>query len=118
MRINRRAIKAHRFAWAAAHGDIPDGMLVLHKCDNPPCVNVDHLFLGTHKDNVDDMDAKMRRVNNQLKGEKCHASKITDKDVIAIRADVRRQVDIASDYGISQASVSKIKLNQAWAHVK
>lgn len=118
LRISGKLIKAHRYAWMRKHGKIPSKALVLHQCDNPKCVNVDHLFLGTHKDNVDDMDAKGRRVNSQLKGEKCHAAKITDADVILIRADDRRQVDIAADFGISQAVVSKIKLKQAWAHVK
>lgn len=118
LRINRKIVKAHRFSWKAAHGDIPDGMLVLHRCDNPPCVNPSHLFLGTHTDNSHDMDAKGRRVNNQAKGAMCHAAKLTDEDIVAIRSDTRRQVDIAADYGVTQSNVSKIKLKQAWAHVK
>jgi HNH endonuclease len=51
---------AHRVAWMLANGEIPDGLCVLHRCDNPPCVNVDHLFLGTHADNVADKMAKGR----------------------------------------------------------
>jgi hypothetical protein len=56
---------AHRVAWELANGPIPDGLLVLHRCDNPPCCNANHLFLGTSKDNADDRDAKGRiaRVN-------------------------------------------------------
>lgn len=54
---------AHRVAWEMANGPIPDGLWVLHKCDNPPCVREDHLFLGTVMDNVADMDAKGRRVS-------------------------------------------------------
>jgi hypothetical protein len=51
---------AHRVAWMLAHGEIPDGLCVLHRCDNPPCINIDHLFLGTHADNVADKMAKGR----------------------------------------------------------
>lgn len=51
-------MKAHRFAWLAAFGDIPEGLHVLHHCDNPPCCNPEHLFLGTHQDNMTDMDSK------------------------------------------------------------
>lgn len=53
-------ILAHRFAWELAHGQVPDGLFVLHRCDNPPCVNVDHLWLGTKGDNNRDTAAKGR----------------------------------------------------------
>ena len=118
LRIGGKLVKAHRYAWSVVNGEIPEGGLILHRCDNPPCVNADHLFLGNHTDNVNDMDAKGRRVNNQPKGSACHAAKLTADAVIAIRADTRRQADIAAAFGISQAVVSKIKLNQSWAHVK
>lgn len=51
---------AHRVAWIEVNGPVPEGLLVLHSCDNPPCVNVEHLFLGTNQDNTDDMLAKGR----------------------------------------------------------
>jgi hypothetical protein len=56
----RRTYRAHRFVWELIHGRIPDGMCVLHRCDNPPCVRPDHLFLGTNQDHTDDMLAKGR----------------------------------------------------------
>jgi hypothetical protein len=54
---------AHRLAWVAEHGPIPSGLFVLHRCDNRPCFNIEHLFLGTQADNLADMDAKGRRVS-------------------------------------------------------
>ncbi len=56
----QRLRRAHRLIWELTHGPIPDGMLVLHRCDNPPCCNIDHLFLGTARDNSRDMIAKGR----------------------------------------------------------
>ena len=61
-RISGKLYRAHRVAWEMANGPVPDGLDVLHKCDNPPCVNVEHLFLGTHTDNMHDMFAKGRKV--------------------------------------------------------
>jgi hypothetical protein len=58
---SNRKVKAHRAAWTVANGQIPPGMQVLHRCDTPPCINPEHLFLGTQADNVRDMDAKGRR---------------------------------------------------------
>jgi hypothetical protein len=61
--------RAHRVAWTKANGEIPDGLWVLHKCDNPACINVDHLFLGTAKDNADDRWAKGRKYVNITEAE-------------------------------------------------
>lgn len=59
-KVDRRNVGIHRMAWALAFGDVPDGLLVLHKCDMRSCVNPQHLFLGTHKDNTADMIKKNR----------------------------------------------------------
>jgi hypothetical protein len=74
--------QAHRIAWTLVCGPIPDGLWVLHKCDTPLCVNVDHLFLGTGKDNSLDMVAKLRGPH----GEGHYNSKLTEPDVLLIRA--------------------------------
>jgi hypothetical protein len=63
--FNKKQQAAHRVAWQIANGEIPKGMLVCHTCDNPPCVNVNHLWLGTHQDNMDDMTVKGRDANSQ-----------------------------------------------------
>ena len=111
---------AHRYSWVAAYGAIPDGMLVCHKCDNPACVNPSHLFLGTALDNMADCKRKWRTgggTKTPLRGESNHRSKLTSADVSRIRADGRPQRAIASEYGVSQALVSKIKLNEIWRHL-
>jgi len=107
--------RAHRVSWRLAFGPIPDGLLVCHKCDVRACINPDHLFLGTHADNVADRDAKGRRI--APRGEESGLSKLTDAEVLAIRADGRRQIDIARDYGIRQTHVSAIKHGVAWRHL-
>jgi hypothetical protein len=68
-RYKRRLMSAHRAAYIHKFGGIPEGMHVLHRCDNPPCINPAHLFLGTHQDNMDDMAAKGRRYKKPKEGE-------------------------------------------------
>lgn len=109
--------KAHRFSWFLAHGKIPDGMLVLHKCDNPPCVRPDHLFLGTPKTNRQDCNSKMRHCY----GQRMHTAKLTEGDVIEIRkADLtnRTRLSIAEEFGISGRQVTAICRRENWKHVK
>jgi hypothetical protein len=68
--LDGKQVQAHRVAWTLQHGPIPDGLHVLHKCDNRYCVNIDHLFLGTAQDNVNDMIAKGRDTYGQNRGER------------------------------------------------
>ena len=100
--------ETHRVAWEVTHGPIPDGMFVCHKCDNPPCVNPAHLFLGTNADNVADMVAKGRGA----KGFRLPHTKLSDEQVREIRelwnARVASQAAIAARFGISQGHVSGI----------
>ena len=84
-RVDGRAavLTTHRAAWLVAYGPIPDGLFVCHKCDNKKCCNADHLFLGTHRDNMQDMFRKGRRV--AARGEESGQAKLTDEQVAEIR---------------------------------
>ena len=111
-----RTVLAHRMAYLLRHGDISDGAIVCHKCDNPKCCNPDHLFLGTHKDNMDDMDKKGRRVVVHVPGELNPNSRITTEDVTAIRNSDLSCRKLAEQFDISKTQVSRIKRNLAWSN--
>ncbi|MER6171321.1 HNH endonuclease [Streptosporangium sp. NPDC001681] len=106
----------HRVAWELANGPIPDGMKVCHRCDNPPCCNPAHLFLGTIADNNADRDQKGRQVS--LQGEEHGSAKLTADQVDAIRelasADVPQEL-IARAVGIHKSHVSLISRGKTWA---
>lgn len=108
-----RSWPAHRVAHKLFVGPVPKNKFVLHNCDNPSCVNPKHLRIGTHQDNMDD-----RRKRGRTKGEKNYNAKLTDAEVRAIRRDTRYQYVIAKDYGVIQATISKIKLGKTWTHIK
>ena len=88
--VGGKVRQAHRVAWEAVHGDIPEGHCVCHSCDNPPCVNVEHLFLGTHRDNMKDMNNKGRRAGPA--GETHHDAKLTDEQVWNVRRNYAYKV--------------------------
>src|SRR5689334_20332193 len=108
---------AHRLSWEIANGPIPNGMCVLHRCDVRSCVNPQHLFLGTHADNVVDKVSKDRHQY----GERSPLAKLTEADVIAIRNAPRYPgfgIDLARRYGISPQNVCNIRHQRGWNHVK
>jgi hypothetical protein len=120
-KVGGKTMLAHRWVFETEKGPIPDGLYVLHHCDNPPCVNPEHLFLGTHQDNMDDRQRKGRTCPPPpTKGSACPWSRLSDADAAIIRhlahCDVN-QPRLAKLYGISQTMVSRIKLRKAWAHV-
>lgn len=106
-------VRAHRLSWELHLGEIPPGVQVLHKCDNPACVNPDHLFLGSHLGNMADRDSKGR----QNKGETHGMVKLTEESVRLIFSDPRRHTEVASEYGISFVTVSDIKRGRSWKHL-
>lgn len=104
------ATTAHRVSWQLAHGPVPPGMHVLHRCDNPPCSNPAHLFLGTHADNMRDMGVKGRRKGRGgIGGEANPGAKLSEAAVAAIRAEHAtgqfKQRDLAAKYKVSQSTI-------------
>lgn len=101
---------AHRVSWEINCGEIPKGMHVLHKCDNPSCVNPHHLFLGTNADNVADKVRKGRTCDNH--GERNPNLKLTDRQVSEIRQRYANgetnQSALGREYGISQTHIGRI----------
>lgn len=109
----RRHKKAHRHAWEITFGQIPLGILVCHHCDNPPCCNPAHLFLGTHSDNSNDKLSKRRQ--DCSRGDAHHSAKLTAEKVGAIlrlRQSGMSLGDIAYLFGVSASSVSAIVLGK------
>ena len=113
-------VLAHRRAYIEQHGPcIPPGWFVLHHCDNRPCKNWQHLFLGQARDNTRDMMEKGRNNCGRISrpGSLNPQAKLTEGMVLAIRADHRKQRPIANDYGVTCALVCKIKRRKIWKHI-
>lgn len=105
-RFNNRHAFAHRVAWELAHGPIPKGKCVCHKCDVPSCVNVEHLFLGTQQDNLADMRSKGRHVFGSRHGN----HKLTDEDVLFIKQNRdMKGIDLARMFKVTPAHISNIR---------
>jgi hypothetical protein len=108
----------HRKAWEDTFGPIPNGFYVCHRCDNPPCWEITHLFVGTQVDNMRDRDVKGRAAPKE--GSENGRARLTDEDVRTIRQRVAAgelQREVAADYGLVQPHVSRIVRRESWAHV-
>ena len=103
---------AHRISYELYIGDIPADVHVLHRCDNPSCVNPAHLWIGNHAKNMRDMGDKGR--SGVFRKEKNSHSKLTQQQVDVIRADERVHRIIALDHGVSYGYVSKLKHRKNW----
>ena len=130
--LNGRKAKAHRVVWQEANGPIPQGMEVCHTCDNPPCVNLDHLWLGTHAENMADMAAKgrsraphgddhwLRLRPGAMRGTRNGRAKLADADITAIRARLvagETKASLARAFGVSESAVRFVANGGTWSHI-
>ncbi len=108
---------AHRASYIITHGGIPYGLQILHRCDNRACVNPDHLFLGTQRDNMRDMVAKGRQGDKARQGTANGRSKLSPEDVAEIRKKHASGVSIsaiAREYGVSRPNIRFIVTRVTW----
>lgn len=113
--LDGRKQLVHRVVWALEHGPIPEGMVVCHHCDNPPCSRIDHLFLGTKRDNSLDCKAKGR--HRPCLGEGNGRARLTSEQVASIRARLgegEKQVVLAREFGMPRQSIWKIAHGKQW----
>ena len=113
----RRQIPAHRLSYLIHRGEIPEGKCVLHRCDNPPCVNPEHLFVGTKLDNARDKVAK----NRHCYGERHGGHKLTEakaRKILELLETGLSQMKIGEMMGVGQMQVSRIKRGIQWAHLQ
>lgn len=126
--INGKTVGAHRVSYKMTFGDIPTGLFVLHKCDNPRCVNPSHLFLGTHTDNMNDMAMKGRRAQTIFqfeirRGESCGRAILKDEQVIHVLQlpILTKQMakSLSEKFGVSVGTIKKIReKNGNWKHLR
>lgn len=110
---------AHRVSWKLFNkADIPDGMFVMHKCDNPSCVNPHHLSIGTPKENVQDMIAKGRKRVVSPKGEGNGKSLLNEEKVRMIRSSTLSHTAIGRELGVSPNCVRGVRIGRTWTHIK
>ncbi len=135
--IDRKRWRAHRLSWAIHNGTIPDGLYICHRCDNPPCVNPEHLFAGTQKDNIADCVRKGRfsrsigeRTRNNRRrrgfhrtkaiGHDHYNSKLTLENVLEIRSTPPKwgeQSRLARKFGVTKSSIRDVLSRRCWGHV-
>ncbi len=121
--INLKSFSAHRLAWLLLRGDIPGGSCICHKCDNPKCVNPDHLYLGSKASNLQDMWDRNERSMKPQKGSLNNYAKLKEDDIKYIRQSLREARRgkgrfLAKLFNVHEATISYIKNNKTWTHVE
>ena len=112
---NGKASSAHRISWRVHKGEIPLGMHVLHRCDVRPCINPDHLFLGTHLENMRDRASKKRGAD--FSGEKNPRTILTEKDVLEIFNSIGPAAVLAEKFNINRGTVYSIRNGHNWQNL-
>lgn len=119
--FNGHTRRAHRISWIITNGEIPEGMLVCHRCDNPPCVNPEHLFLGSPKVNMVDRVHKGHYPKNspRIGGERNRLHKLTDASVLEAKAlrPTMTLRELASRYGVHIAVIHRAITGKTWKHL-
>lgn len=108
---------AHRVSYELHHGVIPEGMVVMHECDNPACVNPAHLSLGTYSDNTQQACDKGRMKSLFLNGEAHSGAVLTEELVRKIRSSALNNAQLAREIGCSKNAISCVRLGKTWKHV-
>ena len=126
IRINGKNYYTHRLSMSLAGHDIA-GLFVCHHCDNPPCVNPNHLFLGTHQDNMTDKMNKGRHKTNPLVAEKGSNAKLTNDQARAIRSEARMGIQhhkgtgnigqLAERYNVNRSTIRNIAINKRFKNI-
>lgn len=117
VQYQRKKWKAHRLFYTFFKGEIPKGLYVCHSCDNPFCVNPEHLFLGTQADNMRDMRLKGRSDKVKKQGSANGRAKLTSANVIAIRSSDISHNALARTYGVNPTTIASIRKNMLWGHL-
>ena len=118
--MDGRYYNTHRASYLLHRGEIPDGLVVMHKCDNPSCVNPDHLSIGTSRDNVRDMMAKGRSYGSPMGSEFAPCVKLTKEQVIEIRKMLESNVKhkaLADKFSVCRATISLISTRKTWRNI-
>lgn len=132
--VDGKMMNAHRASYLVFCGSIPGGMIVCHACDNPACINPEHLWVGTHYDNYHDSKNKGRRDHIDTspwlrrEGEEHHKAKLTEEDVLRLRSRYRGRShgaytveptisSLAEEYDVSYSTIRKAIHGETWAHL-
>ena len=116
VQVNGRRTGAHRVAYELHNGPIPDGMVVRHRCDNPPCIRIEHLTVGSQVENIADMVNRDR----STRGERSSNHVLTDesvRDILKRLGKGSSQSELAREYGVSHTTINSVKRNTSWRHI-